>query len=169
MMMKSFWLLALVSENHPLFDGTGRSTRWLNGAVHVFIFLHLMGAGEAQRGRTKTSRTGSGCPPCTCHAPSSTCCLSCLQGRTCNPLDEVRIRSRGRSPPEIGTFFGFNLKLGLCREKGENVDNLRFICTGVKVLKDLFQRWLQELYTCLPVEPACSRKFTSSVHFLIHP
>ena len=40
-------------------------------------------------------------------------------------------------------------------DKRENVDNLGFVCTGVKLLKDLFQRWLQELYTCLPVEPGC--------------
>ena len=31
--------LALVSENYPLFDGTGRSTKRLNGAVLVLFIL----------------------------------------------------------------------------------------------------------------------------------
>ena len=31
--------LALVSKNYPLFDGTGRSTKRLNGAVLVLFIL----------------------------------------------------------------------------------------------------------------------------------
>ena len=60
----------------------------------VDIFLYIM-AGEDQQDHTKTSQTGSECPPCTWCAPSSTCWSSWPLGRTCNPLDEVRIRFHG--------------------------------------------------------------------------
>ena len=56
---------------------------------------------EGQQGHTKTSQTGSGCLPCRCYAPSSTCLSSLPTSRTCNQRDEARTRYCGRSPPGI--------------------------------------------------------------------
>ena len=54
----------------------------------------------SQRGRTKTSRTGSGCPPCRCRAPSSTCSSS-WPGWTCSLLAEDHIHFHDRSAPAV--------------------------------------------------------------------
>ena len=62
--------------------------------------LSIEAAVASQRGRTKTSKTGSGCPPCRCRALSSTCSSSSL-GRTCSLLGEVHIHSHDRSAPAI--------------------------------------------------------------------
>ena len=62
--------------------------------------LSIEAAVASQRGRTKTSRTGSGCPPCRCCAPSSTCSSS-SPGRTCSLLGEGHIHSHDRSAPAV--------------------------------------------------------------------
>merc|ERR1719397_2095887 len=76
--------------------------KWGQKTWNTFVCLPFifMAAGEDQRDHTKTFQTGNECPPCTCHAASSTCWSSCL-GKTCNLQDEVRIRSHERSPPRI--------------------------------------------------------------------
>ena len=71
--------------------------------------LSIEAAVASQRGRTKTSKTGSGCPPCRCCAPSNTCSSCWPPGRTCSLLAEVHIHSHDRLAPAVLQMCTLNL------------------------------------------------------------
>ena len=131
--------------------------------------LSIEAAVASQRGRTKTSRTGSGCPPCRCCAPSSTCSSS-SPGRTCSLLGEVHIHSHDRLAPAVlqihriwssqihplseNTIFAAAKALSSdARTEEQKVDDLWFVATRVKLFKYILEGRLQKLNTCLSVEP----------------
>ena len=131
--------------------------------------LSIEAAVASQRGRTKTSKTGSGCPPCRCRAPSSTCSSS-WPGSTCSLLGEVHIHSHDRLAPAVlqihriwssqihplfeNTIFAAAKALSSdARTEEQKVDDLWFVSTRVKLFKYILEGRLQKLNTCLSVEP----------------
>ena len=92
---------------------------WNTFVCLSFIFA---AAGEDQRDHTKTFQTGNECPPCTCHAASSTCWSSCLLGKTCNDNNDKQNYIKSMIMVMIVVVVELAwVKLAICRTRSASV------------------------------------------------